>query len=184
LTTRTATHHQHSTDYYYYLIKALISLVNRRFTQKAIASALNAEGITSPTGGTFNAKKVANTLSRLRHHDKHRSLLYQGMLTLCCDGRLTLTECMPLLHYEKVPALRGPASSRSIKRSPCGPRERAGRPAKHDDWRMARVADTAPQLPLPVAFSLCESPDATAPVAAHRWLPHHTGTSDARTHHA
>jgi len=104
MTARTATHHRHPADYYYFLAKALISLVNRGFTHQATADALNAEGIASPTGGTFDAPKVATTLSRLRHHDKYRSLLYQGMLTLCRDGRLALADCMSLLGYLKAPA--------------------------------------------------------------------------------
>lgn len=182
MTTRTATYHRHSDDYYYFLIKSLISLVNRRFTHRAIAAALNAEGITSPTGDTFNAQKVANTLSRLRHHDKYRSLVYQGLLNLCRDGRLTLAECMPLLRYTKKQPLRASASPALIARDSLNARDVVGTVARDSSWLTDQPGDTSPQISVAHTSTLSKLSDAGAQLAPyHQWLTQPTARGHART---
>jgi hypothetical protein len=85
---------RHSITYYAGVLHILLAGLNARHRQAVIAEDLNRAGFPSPTGIEWNDGMVKSLLKRLRHRT---GPVWQALLELCFDGKLTRAQAQPLL---------------------------------------------------------------------------------------
>ncbi len=84
----------HSLGYYEQVLQVLLQGITNRWRQAVIADALNESGIPASTGAPWTVESVKAVLKRLRARTGPH---WNAVLELCFDGKLTPSQCKPLL---------------------------------------------------------------------------------------
>jgi hypothetical protein len=92
----------HSLTYYKSVILVLLAGLHKNLTHQSIADRLNTEKILTPTGLTWTASVVKETLKKLRLHHEYPSKLYHALLELAYVGELTVKQTQILFQQRRT----------------------------------------------------------------------------------
>ena len=100
----TSPNERKSAAYYDQLTAALITANADKLSYDATAAHLNDMGLLSPTGKSWSIEILKQTFKKLRHADKWPSFLYQRLMVLVYQGKLTASQVAPLLRSRRIKA--------------------------------------------------------------------------------
>jgi hypothetical protein len=96
---------QHSSQYYYATISALLEGVTADKTDRELAQLLTDKDLLSPTGVAWTPTVISKTLWKLRNYRTIGSTLHNQLLQLCFDGVLTREAVLPLYQSRTSPRM-------------------------------------------------------------------------------
>jgi hypothetical protein len=82
--------------YYASVLRILIDANADALTYPAMAQALNAQNITTPTGLQWSGEIVKQLMKKLRNYKLYPSFIHAHLMTLIFEEKLTLKETLPL----------------------------------------------------------------------------------------
>jgi len=85
-----------SAQYYEQVIRTLIECNAQGLKYKAVAAALNAHNITTPTGLAWTEEVVRQIMKKLRNYKSYPSRIHSNLTNLVFEGKLTVKEALPL----------------------------------------------------------------------------------------
>jgi len=91
----------HSGGYHLSLVRLLIRLLRAEKTDAEIADALNILGLKTQTGLEWRTGNVKSLLNSLRHSQHRSSKLYQAILKLFFDDKITREETDVLFQHRR-----------------------------------------------------------------------------------
>lgn len=83
-------------SYYEQVIRTLIACNSQGLKYKAVADALNAQNITTPTGLRWSAEVVRQVTKKLRNYKRYPSRLHSHLTNLVFEGKLAVKDALPL----------------------------------------------------------------------------------------
>jgi len=83
-------------EYYTEVLRILIATNADAKTYPAMAEALNAQNIKTPTGLIWSGEIVKQLMKKLRNYKLYPSFIHQHLMQLIFEEKLTLRETLPL----------------------------------------------------------------------------------------